>query len=97
MSLLEVLQKQNVNAAKKVFTVNVYAEVWKRISDLHKRWLLRGVFLQEEPEIKPWGGYNREEQNKIRSCALFVDEFAKCQQLIRRQVVDHQKRINAAD
>lgn len=97
MSLLTTFQKQNVSRAKKEFSLDIYAEVWKEISDIHKRWLLRGVFLQEEPEIKPWGGYTREEKGKIRVCALFVDEFAKHQQLIRRKSVAHMQRINARD
>lgn len=97
MSLLATFQKQRVSDAKKLFSIDVYAKVWAEISDLHKRWLLRGVFLQEEPEIKSWGGYSREEKEKIRACALFMDEFAKHQQLIRQQAVAKQKRINATD
>lgn len=94
---VEMLQKHRVEKANQQFSLDVYAKVWADISESHKRWLLRLVFLVEEPEIKPWGGYSREEKHKIRACALWIDEFAHHQQLIRKEAVAKEKRINAPD
>lgn len=96
-SLLSVFQKQRVSEKRSAFRLDHFGAMWNKASEEHRRFLLRVAFLQESPEVKPWGAYTEEEQRALHTFGLWAEEFADFQKAVKSRSKQFEKRINQAD
>ena len=94
-SLLFEYQKQKVEQIKQEFTIDKLGEYWAIATDVNKRLLLKLADFDLTP--KHWGGYSKQEQRALQSCALWVESCGGCQSEFRKKLSALEKRSNGRD
>ena len=94
-SLLFEYQKQKVERKKQEFTIDKLGRYWASATDANKRLLLKLADFDLTP--KHWGGYSKQEQQTLHSCALWVEVCGEGFKASRKASLTFEKRINGRD
>lgn len=95
-NFIERFQRDQVKRKCKQFSLDHFALMWNGASDLHKRFLLRATF-SEQQEPKHWGEYSESEQKAIRASAFLAEELVQYTKAITNQSKQFERRINKPD